>query len=61
MDINKGKNDQSDLNNAFLKAIEEKQMNELLFCSNNLTSLNKTEQLSDEEVAILWLRIKQNL
>lgn len=60
MDYNKEKFNSNDAKKGFLNPIENKEWNELLCCSNNFNS-SENEQLSDEEVAILWLRINQNL
>jgi len=46
---------------SYFISIEKKELNEMLSCSNILHSNVKTEQLSEEEVTILWLKIKQNI
>lgn len=43
------------------KSNVNKELNEILCCSNISHSNTKTEQLSEEEVTILWLKIKQNI
>lgn len=58
---NSEKNKSNKTNKSYPKSIENKELNEMLCCSNILHSNTTNEQLSEEEVTILWLKIKQNL
>jgi hypothetical protein len=61
MDFNKEKNNIYDNKRGFLKAIDDENLNKLLCCSDNFYSIKDNEQLSEEEVKDLWLKIIKNL